>query len=96
MVQGIKKDLRNYTVQRRGRGLLTISAKTPTGVLPELISKRDWADQRMTMNDKREFDHAPARPATRTERAVFAYFIFIAIVAAATLSFAAVSFAISA
>ena len=48
------------------------------------------------MNNKHEFDRAPAGPATRTERAVFGYFIFISIVAAATVSFAAVSFAISA
>ena len=48
------------------------------------------------MNNTYEFDHTPAGPATTTERAVFVYFIFIAIVAAATMSFAAVSFAISA
>jgi hypothetical protein len=47
------------------------------------------------MSENYEFDAAPAGAPTRVERVVFGYFIFIAIVAAATVNFAAVSFAIS-
>jgi hypothetical protein len=47
------------------------------------------------MNQEYEFDKVPQGPASRTERAVFGYFIFITVVAAATVSFAAVSFALS-
>jgi hypothetical protein len=47
------------------------------------------------MKENYEFDRVPTGPATRTERAVFFYFVFIAMVAAATASFAAVSFAIT-
>jgi hypothetical protein len=47
------------------------------------------------MSENYEFDVVPAGPPTRGERVVFGYFIFIAVVAAATVSFAAVSFAIS-
>jgi hypothetical protein len=45
------------------------------------------------MRETYEFDAAPTGPPSRTERVVFGYFIFIAMVAAATVSFAAVSFA---
>jgi hypothetical protein len=69
--------------------------KTPKGLPRELISKPEWLDQRIMMADEYEFDQAPGGPASRTERAAFGYFIFIAVVAAATVSFAAVSFAIS-
>ncbi len=47
------------------------------------------------MSKEYEFDEVPEGPPSKTEKAVFGYFIFIAVVAAATVSFAAVSFAIS-
>ncbi len=46
------------------------------------------------MHEEHEFDTPPAGPASRMEKAIFGYLIFIALVAA-TVSFAAVSFAIS-
>jgi hypothetical protein len=53
------------------------------------------ADLRKTMRKEYEFDKVPEGPPSKTEKAIFGYFIFIAVVAAATVSFAAVSFAIS-
>lgn len=56
--------------------------------------ERHSFDQRTTMHEEHEFDTPPAGPASRMEKAIFGYLIFIALVAA-TVSFAAVSFAIS-
>ena len=47
------------------------------------------------MEEEYEFDKVPKTPPSRMDKAVFGYFIFIALVAAATVSFAAASFALS-